>query len=419
MTTTTTTDSTSTSASFSGMFPLIGDYDCASLEVSAMQGNFDRELCQELQVQTKQGCECQPFFYDPSIGGMTMSNSNNDRQSSSSAPTTTYIEAVFSSGVTYNFNASGHNNINNDTETTITANTTTDENINADKFFFVLPGDMYGAGGGADADGAASGSGTTLSPMCLVCGSNARTVRNPTTLLDLPNGSLSSCMAVEAAGRLGLFSSTYCSSTVIPLIVDACGGCTNRSSSSSSQSCKSACLLEVHDTEESRKVWPHKFSCRCSVRIEDDDQLCWSFLVKNTSVSSPFDFTCGVHTYFHTSDVDQARITGPFKECTKLNRTVDPPEQETYQEHDVRITAFTDDIYREVLPGTVTLHDGIKSPLRIVSAGGWQDIVVWNPYGNSELGYKSFVCIESVASRAITLQPEDTWSASVTLIPAI
>jgi len=187
---------------------------------------------------------------------------------------------------------------------------------------------------------------------------------------------------------------------------------------SSSQSCKSACLLEVHDTEESRKVWPHKFSCRCHVRIEED-QLCWSFLVTNTSVSSPFDFTCGVHSYFHTSDVDQARIEGPFKECTKLNRKVDPPEQETYQEHDVRITAFTDDIYREVLPGTVTLHDGIKSPLHIVSAGGWQDIVVWNPYENSALGYQSFVCIESVASRAITLQPAETWSASVTLIPAI
>mmetsp|Transcript_21839 Transcript_21839/g.24987 ORF Transcript_21839/g.24987 Transcript_21839/m.24987 type:complete len:96 (+) Transcript_21839:575-862(+) len=49
---------------------------------------------------------------------------------------------------------------------------------------------------------------------------------HPTTILELPNGSLSSCSALEAAGRLGLFSSTYCSTTIIPLIVDVCGGCT-------------------------------------------------------------------------------------------------------------------------------------------------------------------------------------------------
>jgi len=189
-------------------------------------------------------------------------------------------------------------------------------------------------------------------------------------------------------------------------------------SSSSCSESKSECVFEVNDTEESRKVWPYKFSCRCSVRI-DDDKIFWSFIVKNTSLSSPFEFTSGVHTYFHTSDVDKARIEGPFKDCKKLNRKVPPSEHKTYHEHDIQITAFTDDIYREVLPGTVTLHDCTKSPLKIVSEGGWQDIVVWNPYENSKLGYKSFVCIESVASRAIKLKPEETWSASLTLIPTI
>lgn len=179
----------------------------------------------------------------------------------------------------------------------------------------------------------------------------------------------------------------------------------------------SECILELEDTEESRKVWPHAFAARCSVRLQDD-KISWSLTVENKSATA-CTFTCGVHSYFHTSDVDKLLLEGPFQGCTMMNRKIDPPAPVTHTSNNIKITAFTDDIYKNVLPGTITLHDAEKPPLEIVSGGGWQSVVVWNPHGDDSLGYRSFVCVESVATDPVVLDPSMTWTGTLELIPKI
>jgi len=176
----------------------------------------------------------------------------------------------------------------------------------------------------------------------------------------------------------------------------------------------SRCVLEVTDTDETRKVWPHRFRCRCTVQLQGG-KLRWELEVTNTSATD-FAFTCGIHSYFATSDVDRLRLTGPFKGSTRTDRKADPPASVSHPSEEVRIRAFTDDIYAGPgLPGTITLHDPALPPLDVVGGGGWRDVVVWNPHGDHALGYKAFVCVESVAARRVVVRPAACWAATLEL----
>jgi glucose-6-phosphate 1-epimerase len=43
--------------------------------------------------------------------------------------------------------------------------------------------------------------------------------------------------------------------------------------------------------------------------------------------------------------------------------------------------------------------------------------VVWSPYGNEGMGYKNFMCVESVAFDSVTLADGKSWSADLSLVP--
>lgn len=179
----------------------------------------------------------------------------------------------------------------------------------------------------------------------------------------------------------------------------------------------SECTLELTETKETLELWPHRFRCRCIVKIADG-RLRWALEVRNES-SSACRFSCGVHTYFDTPDIDQLSIRGPFAGSSRMNRKQDPPEMIGCDSDTVAIGSFTDDIYKDILPGSMTLFNPDKPPLTIVGGGGWQSVVVWNPHGDEKLGYKSFVCVESVATDPIVLQPSNSWSATLELIPEL
>lgn len=38
----------------------------------------------------------------------------------------------------------------------------------------------------------------------------------------------------------------------------------------------------------------------------------------------------------------------------------------------------------------------LASQLTVQNTAGWEDTVLWNPYGNEGMGYNNFVCVESV-----------------------
>jgi len=146
-----------------------------------------------------------------------------------------------------------------------------------------------------------------------------------------------------------------------------------------------------------------------------DGSLDTTLRVENLS-SEPFDFTLALHSYYSCSKVDDLAIEGPFLGKTKLDKTQDPPAITAADSDVVKIGAFTEEIYRNVLPGSCRLTDPAKGTLEIVNDGGWKDVVVWNPYGDAGMGYEGFVCCESAGLTPVDLAPKETWDATMRLV---
>ena len=66
---------------------------------------------------------------------------------------------------------------------------------------------------------------------------------------------------------------------------------------------------------------------------------------------------------------------------------------------EIAISSEVDQVYAGV-SGDVQLVDSArKAPLTISNKLGWSDTVLWNPYGNEDMGYDGFVCVESAQAR--------------------
>ena len=148
-----------------GFFPVIGEYQCSGLELAAKIGFFDRKLCPEVQAKTAEYCGCEPIFYDPALVSSPMEKTSRSDIDSSNSSTNSYGALV------------------------------------------LLPGDTIG------------------DITCDVCGSQQGIVANPGAIVTLPNGVMTSCSALQGAGRLGMFTADYCLSEVMPLVFRTCGGC--------------------------------------------------------------------------------------------------------------------------------------------------------------------------------------------------
>jgi glucose-6-phosphate 1-epimerase len=55
----------------------------------------------------------------------------------------------------------------------------------------------------------------------------------------------------------------------------------------------------------------------------------------------------------------------------------------------------------EGVSGKVVFVDEVKpeQSVTIANLKGWEDTVLWSPYGNEGMGYKNFACVESVKVR--------------------
>lgn len=187
----------------------------------------------------------------------------------------------------------------------------------------------------------------------------------------------------------------------------------------------SSCVLELTDNEETRAMWPHGFKIEFEVALEDG-QLTTKMTVENTG-SDDFFFTTGLHSYYNVSDVNTCAVTGDFKGADKLDMT----QYETWKlpltpyahvkgtDETVTVTKPTLEIYRKMLPGSVTLSDPARGSLGIVSGGGWKDCVIWNPYGDKNMAFDKFICVESAALDAVALKPKGSWVATMNLVPKL
>ena len=68
--------------------------------------------------------------------------------------------------------------------------------------------------------------------------------------------------------------------------------------------------------------------------------------------------------------------------------------------------------------GDVLLVDKKRAkPLVIANKAGWSDTVIWNPYGDEGMGFDSFLCVESAAFDAQTLEGGASWVGELSLVP--
>ena len=175
-------------------------------------------------------------------------------------------------------------------------------------------------------------------------------------------------------------------------------------------------VFELRDSAESREIWDKQFQARYEVELKGG-VMNLQFRVQNTGWES-FDFTCALHTYFAVSDIDKCSISG-LGGKSYLDKTQSPAANAEQTEAEFKVQgAPVERIYADVT-GPVTLHDGDKKVV-IKADSKWQDVVLWNPYGNDAMGYKNFICIENaVINKPVTLKGGEMWYASVTYAPYV
>lgn len=165
------------------------------------------------------------------------------------------------------------------------------------------------------------------------------------------------------------------------------------------------------DDPDTLALWPHAFEACLEVVLEAD-ALEIALEVRNTG-GAAFAFTAALHGYLAVDDLRGVGVHGlegrPYEDAADAGqwRMQDPGA--------LRFDGELDRVYPEV-SGPVLLEE--RGRRLHVSAGGFPDVVVWNPgptlaAGLADLGagqHLHFACIEAAAVlKPVVLAPEGTW----------
>ena len=155
--------------------------------------------------------------------------------------------------------------------------------------------------------------------------------------------------------------------------------------------------LEMAPSDYTKEMWDKEFLCTFSVALEDD-KLATKMLVENQGEEA-FDFQAALHSYFTVSALDNLSIAGSFKGKEFLNKMVgDEGEMQTEEREEITIGEEYDRVYMGV-NDPVLKDAGTGKTLAVSNTAGYEDTVLWNPYGDEGMGYDNFVCVESVKVR--------------------
>lgn len=174
--------------------------------------------------------------------------------------------------------------------------------------------------------------------------------------------------------------------------------------------------LEMLPSEYTKEMWDKEFACTFSVSLEDD-QLKTNMLVNNVGSEESFDFQAALHSYFTVSSLDKLEIAGSFEGKDFLNKLVgDEGEMQTEDRSTIVISEEYDRVYKGV-NDPVLKDAGTSKALNVVNEAGWEDTVIWSPYGNEGMGFNEFVCVESVKFDPVTLDAGASWEGILVLKP--
>jgi len=171
--------------------------------------------------------------------------------------------------------------------------------------------------------------------------------------------------------------------------------------------------LELAPSEYTKEMWDKEFLCTFSVSLESGS-LDTKMKVDNKGEES-FDFQAALHSYFTVSSLENLEIAGSFKGKEFLNKMVgDEGEMQTEDREAITISEEYDRVYKGV--NDPVLNDsGTGKSLSVVNTAGWEDTVLWNPYGSEAMGFNNFVCVESVKFDPFTLDGGASWVGDMSL----
>lgn len=171
-------------------------------------------------------------------------------------------------------------------------------------------------------------------------------------------------------------------------------------------------VLELHDDDATREVWPHEFTARYEISV--GRVLSLSLEVRNTG-ADPMTFEESLHSYFAVEDVARTRVDGldgrPYVEGFRDARA--PARQSGA----LRLTDATELVFRDD-GEELTVVDEVRSRgIRLTSRRS-RSTIVWNPgpeYVTSirdmaDDEWSRMLCVETanVGNEAVTLAPGET-----------
>ena len=166
-------------------------------------------------------------------------------------------------------------------------------------------------------------------------------------------------------------------------------------------------VLDLHDDEKTRALWPHEFAAELRVRIGRELEV--ALAVRNTG-RQPWTMTGALHSYFHVADVTKAVIHG-LAGADYIERRLSSDWR--HQDGPVRIDQEVDRIYTSA--ATVEVEDVAGSRTLVIEKAGSNSTVVWNPWIEKSKrladlpddDYPRFLCIETTNAGAdiITVPP--------------
>jgi glucose-6-phosphate 1-epimerase len=175
----------------------------------------------------------------------------------------------------------------------------------------------------------------------------------------------------------------------------------------------SSATFRITDDDQSRALWPYPFIADLAVDLAAT--LTVSLTITNSG-NSPFSFTTALHNYFAVTDVRTSSVHGLSglmfidKMAAGAHRMEEAP--------DLCLNGETDRIY-VAGPRQVTIASAVGSSSTVISAEGFGDWVVWNPWreGSALLAdmhpkdYLQMLCVEAARiSDPMVLAPGAAWS---------
>jgi glucose-6-phosphate 1-epimerase len=180
-------------------------------------------------------------------------------------------------------------------------------------------------------------------------------------------------------------------------------------------------VLETHDDEDTRSVWPHRFSIHLTLNVSHS--LTMTLEVTNSD-EYPFVFEEAFHTYFSVGGLSSCTVEG-LDGLTVLDRLKE--DQPALHAGPVKISGEFVRVYKNA-GLLVELVDPNNSRRILMRQDNLHHVVVWNPGAvaamkNSEIldSWNTYLCVEhaNCLDAAITLHPGETHysTLSISAIP--